>query len=71
MSFLIFIGVAALCYLAWRIMDLLPDAIFRLSEIQRDIADIRRKLTDNGPEPQEEEEDAEPSAGESSATDDA
>ncbi|MDE0453615.1 MAG: hypothetical protein OXI90_17845 [Gammaproteobacteria bacterium] len=72
MSFLIFIGVAALCYLAWRIMDLLPDAIFRLSEIQRDIADIRRTLTENGPAPQEEEEeDAEPSAGESSATDDA
>ncbi len=59
-SFLTFVGVAALCYLAWRIMDLLPDAIFRLSEIQRDIADIRRKLTENGPEtPDEEEEDEE------------
>ena len=50
MSFLIFIGVAVLCYLVWRIMDLLPDAIFRLSEIQRDIADIRRKMTEAGPE---------------------
>lgn len=60
MSFLIFIGVAALCYLVWRIMDLLPDAIFRLSEIQRDIADIRRKLTENGPEtPVEDEENEE------------
>ena len=46
MTFLIFVGVAALCYLVWRIMDQLPDAIFRLSEIQRDIADIRRKLED-------------------------
>ncbi len=59
MTFLIFIGVAALCYLAWRIMDLLPDAIFRLSEIQRDIADIRRTLTQGDPETPEEEADAE------------
>ena len=59
MTFLIFIGVAVLCYLAWRIMDLLPDAIFRLSEIQRDIADIRRTLTQGGPETPEEEADAE------------
>ena len=59
-SFLTFVGVAALCYLVWRIMDLLPDAIFRLSEIQRDIAEIRRKMTENGPEaPDEEEEDVE------------
>ena len=56
MSFLIFIGVAVLCYLAWRIMDLLPDAIFRLSEIQRDIADIRRKLTEDGPETPDEDD---------------
>jgi len=55
MSFLIFIGVAVLCYLAWRIMDQLPDAIFRLSEIQRDIADIRRKLTEEGGDAPDEE----------------
>lgn len=55
MSVLIFIGVAVLCYLAWRIMDLLPDAIFRLSEIQRDIADIRRHLTEEGGESPDEE----------------
>ena len=57
MTFVIFIGVAVLCYLAWRIMDLLPDAIFRLSEIQRDIADIRRKLTEDS-ETSDEESDA-------------
>ena len=60
MTFLIFVGIAALCYLAWRIMDMLPDAIFRLSEIQRDIADIRRKLTEEGsgtPDEEEAEED--------------
>ena len=55
MTFLIFIGIAVLCYLAWRIMDLLPDAIFRLSEIQRDIADIRRKLTEEGDETPDED----------------
>ena len=59
MSFLIFIGIAALCYLVWRIMDLLPDAIFRLSEIQRDIADIRRKMTEGDPESPAEESGAE------------
>ena len=58
LTFVIFIGVAVLCYLAWRIMDLLPDAIFRLSEIQRDIADIRRKLTEDS-ETSDEESDAE------------
>ena len=59
MSFLIFIGVAVLCYLVWRIMDLLPDAIFRLSEIQRDIADIRRTMTET-PETPDEEPEPEP-----------
>ena len=59
LTFLIFVGVAALCYLVWRIMDLLPDAIFRLSEIQRDIADIRRELTQDSPETPDEEEDEE------------
>ena len=58
LTFLIFIGAAVLCYLVWRIMDLLPDAIFRLSEIQRDIADIRRKLTEDS-ETSDEESDAE------------
>ena len=59
LTFLIFVGVAALCYLVWRIMDLLPDAIFRLSEIQRDIADIRRELMEDSPETPDEEEDEE------------
>ena len=58
LTFVIFIGVAVLCYLAWRIMDLLPDAIFRLSEIQRDIADIRRKVTKDS-ETTDEESNAE------------
>lgn len=42
MSFLIFLVVLVIAYLAWRIADQLPDVIFRLSEIQRDVAEIRR-----------------------------
>ena len=41
LSFLILIGIA---YMLWRIMDQLPDVVFRLSEIQRDMAEIRRNL---------------------------
>ena len=40
-SFLALLGIA---YLVWRIADQLPDLIFRLSEIQRDVAEIRRRL---------------------------
>ncbi|MDA1073420.1 MAG: hypothetical protein O3A63_01495 [Proteobacteria bacterium] len=40
-SFLVLLGIA---YLIWRVTDQLPDLIFRLSEIQRDVADMRRTL---------------------------
>ncbi len=39
-SFLVLVGIA---YLLWRIVDQLPDLIFRLSEIQRDVAEILRR----------------------------
>lgn len=39
-SFLVLLGIA---YLLWRIVDQLPDLAFRLSEIQRDVAEIRRR----------------------------
>lgn len=42
MGFLSFILLAAIAYLLWRISDQIPDILFRLSEIQRDIAEIRR-----------------------------
>jgi len=42
MSFLSFLVLLAIAYMLWRIMDQLPDVVFRLSEIQRDIAEIRR-----------------------------
>lgn len=45
-SFLVLLGIA---YLLWRVTDQLPDLIFRLSEIQRDVAEVRRSQTDQGP----------------------
>jgi len=38
-SFVVLLGIA---YLLWRVTDQLPDLIFRMSEIQRDVAEIRR-----------------------------
>ena len=46
MSFLSFLLLGAATYLVWRITDQLPDLIFRISEIQRDVAELRRTLTD-------------------------
>ncbi|MCE2425360.1 MAG: hypothetical protein J4F45_09710 [Pseudomonadales bacterium] len=46
MMFLIFVAVAATAYFAWRIVDQLPDIVYRLSEIQRDLAEIRRRSED-------------------------
>ena len=43
MGFFSFIVLLAIAYLLWRISDQMPDILFRLSEIQRDIADIRRR----------------------------
>ena len=44
LSFLVLIGIA---YLVWRVTDQLPDLIFRLSEVQRDVAEIRRRVMDD------------------------
>ena len=43
MGFFSFIVLLAIAYLLWRISDQMPDVLFRLSEIQRDIAELRRK----------------------------
>ena len=43
LSFLVLLGIA---YLLWRVTDQLPDLIFRLSEVQRDVAEIRRQVMD-------------------------
>jgi len=50
MGFLSFIVLLAIAYLVWRVTDQLPDLIFRLSEIQRDVAEIRRRLSEQRPE---------------------
>ena len=50
LSFLVLLGIA---YLIWRVTDQLPDLIFRLSEVQRDVAEIRRRLTDETSAPSE------------------
>ncbi|MBL6716025.1 MAG: hypothetical protein RLZZ174_718 [Pseudomonadota bacterium] len=47
MSFLSFLVLLAIAYLLWRITDQLPDLIFRLSEIQRDVAELRRQEQDD------------------------
>lgn len=42
MGFISFLVLLAIAYLLWRVTDQLPDLIFRMSEIQRDVAEIRR-----------------------------
>lgn len=44
MGFFSFLVLLAIAFLVWRISDQLPDLVFRISEIQRDLADIRRQL---------------------------
>ena len=63
MSFLILLVALAIAYLVWRIVDQLPDIVYRLSEIQRDIADIRRRL--EAPDANADSGDDDPSAAES------
>lgn len=48
MDILTFIVVLFMAYLLWRIVDQLPDVTFRLSEMQRDLAEIRRRVDADG-----------------------
>ena len=43
MGLLSFLVLCVIAYLLWRISEQVPDLVFRLSEIQRDMADIRRQ----------------------------
>lgn len=43
MGFLSFIVLCVIAFLLWRISDQMPDVLFRLSEIQKDIAELRRQ----------------------------
>ncbi len=58
MTFLILLGVIATAYFAWRVSDQLPDVIYRLGEVQRDIAELRR-MAEARQEDAEDGEDAE------------
>ena len=49
MGFLSFLVLLVIAYLLWRVTDQLPDLIFRLSEIQRDVTELRRQITEAVP----------------------
>ena len=42
MQFLSFLALLGIAYLLWRLTDQIPELIFRLSEIQRDTAELLR-----------------------------
>lgn len=63
MSFLMFIVLVVIAYFAWRIVDLLPDIVFRLSEVQRDLAEIRRSYEAATPGSGDAPPDAEADSG--------
>ena len=46
MGFLSFVALLAIAYLVWRVADMLPDLVYRVTEMQRDIGEIRRQLRD-------------------------
>lgn len=48
MGFFSFLVLLVIAYLLWRVTDQLPDLIFRLSEVQRDVAELRRSLSEQG-----------------------
>ena len=58
LEFLILIAVGATAYFAWRIVDQLPDVLYRLSEIQRDVAELRRRAQGDEPSTGDEEGEA-------------
>ena len=51
MTFLILVAVVVIAYLVWRVVDQLPDIVYRLSEIQRELSDLRRRIEDDQASP--------------------
>jgi hypothetical protein len=43
MGLLSFLVLCLVAFFLWRISDQMPDVLFRLSEIQKDIAELRRQ----------------------------
>jgi len=60
MGFLSFVVILAIAYMLWRISDQMPDIIFRISEIQRDVAELRRR-SDQSESPQQASPSEDPS----------
>jgi len=50
MGFLSFLVLLVIAYLLWRVTDQLPDLVFRLSEVQRDVAELRRQIAESAPQ---------------------
>lgn len=70
MGFLSFVALLAIAYLVWRVADMLPDLVYRVSEIQRDIGEIRRQLRDDagaGEAPEPAGDDGDGDGGQSNA----
>ncbi len=47
MGLLSFLVLCLIAFFLWRISDQMPDVLFRLSEIQKDIAELRRQSDDS------------------------
>lgn len=58
MQFLSFLALLGIAYLLWRLTDQVPDLIFRLSEIQRDVAELLRIAKSNADAADAPERDA-------------
>ncbi|NCF77665.1 MAG: hypothetical protein GWP45_10780 [Proteobacteria bacterium] len=47
MEFPSFLVLCVIAFFLWRISDQMPDVLFRLSEVQKDIAELRRQNEDS------------------------
>ena len=43
MSVFSFLVLCVIAFFLWRISDQMPDVLFRLSEVQKDVAEMRRQ----------------------------
>ena len=43
MGFFAFLVLCVIAFFLWRISDQMPDVLFRLSEMQKDVAELRRQ----------------------------
>ena len=46
-EFLTFLAVGLCTYCLWKISDDLPDVLFRLTESQKDVADLKKSVTED------------------------